>query len=327
MFAAKSTTRRTHRKLAFQSLESRQLMAGDVHVSVTGTGDLLVQGDGNILGNNVAIFQSVTQGTADPGRFFVSGLNGTTINGSASGSFFTGVNHDVVINLGGAGPDHVNLGDGVSDFHFNVPNDLRINMGGGANGVTINGITVRDDATITTGSGRDTVDVHGARIGVAGGVDGGLNDFTINTGNGSDVVRMRNFFARHNLNINAGGLLDLGTDLVDLAIGNVGNDTSISTGGGRDRVLVEDQVGVNHNLNISTGADIDLVRIHNSEAGNRLSVNLGAASDRLEISDSNGTTAVLDGGAGLLDRVFERNNEFTGGQTFLNFEPNFPLPL
>jgi hypothetical protein len=315
MFSAKSNSNRNYRKLSFQNLESRQLMAGNVAVSVTAAGDLLVQGD--TAGNDIAIFQSVTQGQADPGRFFVGGLNGTTINGSASGSYFEGVNHDMVINLG-EGSDHVNLGDGVSDFHFNVPNDLRINMGSGNNGVAINGITVRDDATITAGSGLDTVDVHGARIGVAGGVDGGLNDFTISTGNGTDVVRMRNFFARHNLNINAGGLTDLGRDLVDLAIGDVGNDINISTGGGRDRVLT-DTVGANH-LNVNTGADIDTVGIRNTNPV-QLNVNLGAGSDTLGISDTFGDRAQYLGGDGV-DRVLEHNVHFDHGQTLSGFEPN-----
>jgi hypothetical protein len=316
MFAAKSNSNRNFRKLSFQNLESRQLMAGNVAVQVTSGGDLLVQGD--TLGNDVAIVQSVTQGQADPGRFFVTGLNGTTINGLASGNYFQGVNRDVIINLG-AGSDHVTLGDGVSDFHFNVPNDLRISMGEGANRVNINGITVRDDATITSGAGLDTVDIHGARIGVAGGVDGGLNDFTINTGNGTDVVRMRNFFARHNLNINAGGLTDVGRDLVDLAIGDVGNDIIISTGGGRDTVLT-DTVGANH-LNVNTGADADGVRITNTNP-TELNVNLGAGTDTLAISHTFGLHAQLNGGDGALDRVFEHDVVFDNGQSLVGFEPN-----
>jgi len=315
MFAAKTNTGRTHRKLTFQNLESRSMMTGNVTVLVNDAGDLQVTGD--TLGNDVAIVQSVTQGQAVPGRFFVTGLNGTTINGAAGGSFFTGVTRDMAINLG-AGSDHLTLGDGVSDFHFNAPNDLRINMGTGDNGVAINGITVRDDALITAGAGRDTVDIHGARVGVATGVDGGLNDMTINTGNGIDVVRMRNFFVRHNLNINAGGL-DAAHDLVDLAIADVGNDINVSTGGGRDTVLV-DTVGANHSLNVNTGADIDSVRINDSNPF-RLNVNLGSGSDTLRLSDTFGDRAQYLGGDGV-DRVLEHNVQFDNGQTLLGFEPN-----
>ena len=103
MYAAKHNSNRANRKLTFQTLESRQLMAGDVHVSVL-NGDLKIEGD--IKDNDVAVFQVIQQGQVVPGRFFVNGLNGTTINGGTNGFNAIGVNHDFLINMTQGGDDH-----------------------------------------------------------------------------------------------------------------------------------------------------------------------------------------------------------------------------
>src|SRR5262245_13037269 len=80
-----NNSNRNYRTLRFQNLEERSMKAGDVAVSVSAAGDLLIQGDTE--GNEVVVVQEVTQGQAVPGSFYVSGLNGTTINGGV-GTYF-----------------------------------------------------------------------------------------------------------------------------------------------------------------------------------------------------------------------------------------------
>src|SRR5262252_3490029 len=108
MCAAKHNSNRTNRKLTFQTLESRQLMAGDVSVQVL-NGDLVVKG--NKLDNDVAIFQVMQQGQVVPGRYFIGGLNGTTINGGINGFNATGVNRDFLIDMTQGGNDHLAIGN------------------------------------------------------------------------------------------------------------------------------------------------------------------------------------------------------------------------
>ena len=68
-----------------ESLESRQMMAGDVQVNVNSSGDLMITGD--TQDNNIQIIQSMQQGAVIPGQFFVRGAPNThtTINGHEIG--------------------------------------------------------------------------------------------------------------------------------------------------------------------------------------------------------------------------------------------------
>src|SRR4051812_27988873 len=187
------------RRLTMESLESRQMMTGNVLVSVSG-GDLVVTGDGGA--NEVRIIQSLQNGAPIAGRFFITGQNGTRINGQVAGQFFHNVTDDVRINLNG-GNDRLTLGDGVSNGHFMVPDDLEIDMGAGSDVLRLDNITVRDDARLVTGAGNDSVIVTGT-VGALPGVDNGDNNLTIETGDRPDNVLLQNVFVRRNLNINTG---------------------------------------------------------------------------------------------------------------------------
>src|SRR5215510_1169216 len=131
---------RSPRKVGFESLESRQLMAGNVSVSVS-LGDLVVTGDAQ--DNALQIIQARQNGVPTPGRYWIAPTNGTLINGQASGRYVNNVFHDMRINLG-AGKDSLTLSDGSDDANFIVPNDLVINMGGGNDDVIVDHVKVRD---------------------------------------------------------------------------------------------------------------------------------------------------------------------------------------
>src|SRR5262245_35512953 len=92
------------RSLSFETLESKQMLAGDVTVSVV-AGTMLVKGDD--AGNHVQITQG-DNGTS----FIVKGLDGTTVkmNGTTApetGLVVTGVK-GVNVNMG-SGPDIVDV--------------------------------------------------------------------------------------------------------------------------------------------------------------------------------------------------------------------------
>src|SRR5262245_27198229 len=120
---------RTARRLGLENLESRQLLAGDVTVSVSG-GDLTITGDG--AANGVLMFQ------LGDGQYRIAGVRqvgaATRIrlgNSTASYQTVTGVTDDVVINLQG-GNDRVTVthNPGFS-LYSTLPDDLTIYTGSG----------------------------------------------------------------------------------------------------------------------------------------------------------------------------------------------------
>jgi len=120
------------RKCKFESLETRQMMAGDVSASVH-AGTLCIKGDN--LSNGITI----TAG-AIPNQVIITGTtvggSGTTVNGIT--------NAPVAVN--------------------NVTMDININMKGGNDTVTINNLTVNGTTNIKTGAGIDTVHVNASTI-------------------------------------------------------------------------------------------------------------------------------------------------------------------
>src|SRR5205085_1142898 len=139
------------RRLGMESLEGRQMMAGNVLVSVNSLGDLLITGDNQ--DNNVQIFQSVQQGAVIPGKFLVTGAQNTNtlINGQAAAQYFENVTHDIKIDLKD-GLDRVKVGDGLSSNHFVAPHDLVIDMGAGKDGVLIPAVTIKNNLTVNQGT-------------------------------------------------------------------------------------------------------------------------------------------------------------------------------
>jgi hypothetical protein len=272
-------------------------------------GDLVVTGDGQA--DQVAIVQTLQNGQPVAGRYFVAGQNGTTINGQATGQFVQDVRRDIVVNLNGNN-DRLTVGNGI-DGDFIAPRDLQIDTGAGADVVNINQVNVRDDLGIITGNGSDIVSVR-ATIGALPGIDGGFNDLFINTGEQSDRVLVQNTFVRSNLSIATGN--DTFGDIVDILFSNVGDDTSITTGGGGDTVRISD-VGFNDNLVINSGDGIDTVRL-TRVAVDELFANLGAGGDRLELRDSFGRRATLNGqtGADTLTRINTPFAEFFQANSF-----------
>ena len=277
------------------------MMTGNVLVSVS-SGNLVVSGDSGA--NELRVIQSLQNGAPIAGRFFITGQNGTTINGQTTGQFFQNVTGDLQINLNG-GNDRLTLGDGISNSRFIVPRDLQVGMGDGNDVVNLNRISVRDDATIFTGAGGDSVTVRGS-IGALAGVDNGQNNLTIDTGDRADNVWLENVFVRHNLNVNTG--IDGFTDAVDIHFANIGNDTDVRTGGGSDLVSISDDNFVD-DLTIDTGAGFDSVFIDRCHV-DELFVNLGGEDDGLSLRTTSGRRASLNGGFGA-DTLNQSGNAFS----------------
>jgi len=318
MYAAKHNSNRTNRKLTFQTLESRQLMAGDVTVSVL-NGDLKVTGD--IKDNDVAIFQVMQQGQVVPGRFFVNGLNGTTINGGTNGFNAIGVNHDFLINMTQGGDDHLALGTNggfnpaTTNANFIVPHNLNVSFDiSGDNNLEVKGITVKNNATITAGSGDNTMDIRG-NFGVKTKFQTLLPHgiLTIKAGGGDNELQLHNGSVLNDVNIQI-GLAHVGHDFVGVVAMNVGRNLNIQSGGGGSDFngIAVQGVHVGHDLWITGGIKGDIVTIGNTTVADQLFASLGHGDDSLSLE---GVTAAITAVFGGVDSdTFHQLNANLGPQ-------------
>ncbi len=113
----------TTRRLQVESLENRELMAGNVTVSFS-NGDLRITGDANA--NHVQVRQ------ASPGVYTITGVTtggaATKVNNVANGTITArGVNGNVVVQMG-SGNDQLDFGIGDNRV-INVPKALSIDIG------------------------------------------------------------------------------------------------------------------------------------------------------------------------------------------------------
>ena len=135
------------KRLRFESLEYRTLLAaGNVLAKVVG-GSLFLQSD--------AGDDSVTVvGTATPGKYTITGNNGTTINGGASFNA-SGVTHNLITTFLNGNDSLAFNGATTAPFIQNVS----ISMGGGADSVTMGtsgtggAFTITGGVTVVLGNG------------------------------------------------------------------------------------------------------------------------------------------------------------------------------
>jgi hypothetical protein len=324
------------RRGRFESLEQRQLLAGDVVLNVV-DGNLMVQGDD--LDNKIMI----TAG-AEPGAFVVTGLDGTNIlqdsEPPAAAVTVTGV-HSIKAGLGegddliavvganlrgslavrtGAGDDRVLVGTGgdatelvgllPSDLSVGVHGSVRIGTDGGNDQVLVDDAMIggrlgvhagMDDDLVALGS-TAAVDPMDARLSVRGGVH-------VNLGQGDDELNMDQLRTRGAI-IARGGE---GDDMVNAALTNSAGLMVLGDGG-------EDTVTLNqfyaHHLGIHTGEGNDSVDVRDS-AFMAFGVALGDGDDTLTTADLRARVAIMLGGEGedTLDVVSDSNfaHEFIRG--------------
>jgi hypothetical protein len=137
------------RKCKFESLENRQMMAGDVMASVH-AGTLFIKGDN--LSNGITI----TAG-AIPNQVIITGTtvagSGTTVNGITNAPVaVNNVTKDVKIKLL-AGNDSVTVNN------LTVMGTLKFNGGGGVNTIAVNSSTICGDLEVRTGGSADTITI------------------------------------------------------------------------------------------------------------------------------------------------------------------------
>ena len=200
-----------------ESLESREMLAGEVSVAVAGD-NLVFKGDS---GDNELILY------VSGGTIWVNGEGGTTLTGDATSNIFdTEISED-------------NL------------NKLTVKLIDGNNKLQILGVDIHGKAKIATGNGDDIVDVYGGGssaakmvINTAGGNDQlYANDWTFDgavkakLGAGVDYAYVGN--GANTVYFNSKTVLNMGTDNDTVVIGGgldtpVGGSVSVNGSGGED---------------------------------------------------------------------------------------------
>jgi hypothetical protein len=212
MAAKKRTTR-----LSCEKLETREVMAGNVTAGIVNNALDLT---GDSAANEVRVEK------LSSGAFFVTGLNGTKINGKTS---YTAVasEDDLRVNLGG-GNDRLYLNSPTTSKTLTI-DYLSVNMGSGKDLVEINNLKTIDtiDTVFTLGSSTDS-------------------------STDSDVFRMngKNSFAQ-GLIISTGS----GGDSVELNNGTVGKKLTVDLGSGDDRIELCDMFFADSDINGGSGND------------------------------------------------------------------------
>src|SRR5689334_6461121 len=143
------------RKCKFESLENRQMMAGDVVASVH-AGTLFIKGDQ--YNNGITI----TAG-ALPNQVIITGTNiagvGTNVNGLLNTPVaINNVTKDIRINMK-AGNDTVTVNN------LNVFGSMKVNMGAGVDTFNlVNGSVICGDLKVVTGGSADTITVTDSTV-------------------------------------------------------------------------------------------------------------------------------------------------------------------
>ena len=346
----------TRTKLGFESLERKQMLAGDVLVRVIG-GHLIIEGDE--AGNQIAISSGEEAGT-----YVIQGLDGTAVQmadaepgdppAPETGLVVEGVRGNVRVGLG-EGDDTVIIHD--ARFRHN----LTIGTGAGADEVRIGAasdaspeaalveadanVVVRGWLTVATGEEGDTVTVADASVGGVLSIltDGG--DDTVNLGaeaaegvaaSAAGAGEDATLHARWGIHVLLGNGVDelVARDVATrgvLAIGGgAGADTigvhdSTATvlgirGGEGDAGDVVEMSGVNaHHVAISLGGGSDRASIVDSAFGS-LAVALGAGNDSLSIQTVRARRAILAGGEGDGDELSDAGDNTFGHVVISGFE-------
>ena len=300
------------RRLRFETMEKRQLLAGDILFpsDVPAAGEVRVV----VSGGNMVITGDITPGVSldeqvkvvaevDAPNFVITGLAGTKVNGMDSASF-SGVTGSITIDLKG-GNNVVDFGqagvlsvtraltirsgvgsDTINITNTNVNGTLTIDAGAGTNTVTLKGIGVTGNASIKGTIGDDTVTIEDT----AGTTKRFNGTLTVDGGAGTNVVTLKNLTIARNVSV----IGTTGQDTVNITGSNVSNGAlSVTIGAGEGNVTLLN-VNVARGISVVGLNDKDTVNITDATIANgALSVSTGAGEGIVTLGNVNITSGNL----------------------------------
>ena len=239
----------TTRSLKVETLENRELMAGNVSVSFS-NGDLYITGDANA--NHVQVRQT------SPGNYNISGV---MLGGAATkinnGGYVNaiGVTGNVRISLGG-GSDQLDFGTGDARL-INVPKSLYIDMGAGNDWTYVRDVKTAGEMVVNTGAGQDRTHLVN--------VDVGTNLFVLDPAS----------------------VASTDSDLTTVISSRARGQMQFVSRGGNDSVEIQSCVA--DSVFADLGAGNDFFKMLNTKPTRGINVNGGSGSDTFFVPDVNGT--------------------------------------
>lgn len=311
------------RTLSFQTLEDRQLLAGNVS-AVLSHGSLTLTGDQ--AGDAIQISQVANK----TNQFTVTGLDGSTVNGQASKTFTITGNISAIFK-GGLDGLFVGVPESEGNNFTMLPGSLNVVLGNGNNTFELFNASVGGNLTVTGGSGSDNVQMQTSGIGRSN-VNGGNHDCNIDLGGGINTVEMQYTSVERDLLIYNNSSSSTGyVDLISLLGGYVGRNATIQTGNANEYLEINEYY-FGGKLSIQTGAGNDEVVlgeslfengiIPNSQYGiqaDSIYADLGAGDDTLHVSNLTGS-ASFNGNTGT-DNLFHdagSDNGFASGFEYID---------
>jgi hypothetical protein len=263
-----ASTRRSplKRSLSLETLEVREVPA--VSVTTTVGGDLVINGD---AGNDRIQMSQLPNGAT-----FIQGMDGTVVNRVANGRVIMSFN-----------------------------NNLRVNLGNGDNLLYVvqgNGGVVANNAFITTGSGKDSIQFYQLTL---------SNDLVIDTGAGDDGVYLNYVTAKalgaipnssdHGISVFTRGGSDwVGiyntTSGLDVAV--LLDDSNVGAPGGNDTLDMYNVLAVDDFWIYGFGGN-DNFTMNTIRSYDNLMVDMGDGNNYLKLTYANAGTIGTYGGSGI----------------------------
>lgn len=308
------------KRLRFENLESKLLLAADLHASVV-DGDLVVVGS---KGDDDLLIQAAPD---NPNTWTVTAASNDSINGGQPGEavVLSGVTGSLRVSLR-SGNDKLTV-EGPSQL-ASLPRSLHIRSGDGANQILVSNLAIGKDLSFRTGAGSDRIVVRRTEV---------AEEVVVRSGAGADSISLEGATVGGSLDVHAGGgryndemtvrATTVAEDLLfrstrgDNHLGvdsvNVGNRIRVHLGPGNDHLafgsLEEPSVitGVwpqpprhqttifTRQLQIHTGSGNDTVEIADAEVSRHLRASLGDDDDRLTVHHATvGGNGIIDAGKG-----------------------------
>ncbi len=254
-----SSRPRRRRSAALESLESRELLAGNVNVVVDGIDIRVI---GNDAGNEIQV-----EGVG--GTLRISGVNGTTVNWKSAP-----VEFDLTAGEFGDLRFALNAGDDIVNITGDIEMPGRLILYGHAGGdrISLDGnLRFGGDMVIAGGANGDIIDLAGLFAGdklIVNGDDSGILN------HGDDIITLINSSSLRDTKV----LLGLGTNLAKLTKVAAGQDLRMWGSGGADEFVLS-RVSTVRDLVITGANGQNQYGLAGLNVGRDLKLNGGANSD------------------------------------------------
>lgn len=302
----------SNRKLGHESLEKRELFAGDITAFIGSDGNLTIleksgqPGQANAFEISRGIYSLSGNSIKVTGKTNASGAM-TLIDGSLSKVF--NVPSGNVRVLTGNGNDWVYVKNAQL-------NKLEVDTGAGIDRLWMENSKTKGAVTVRMGTEADYVGVVASTVG-----DDLTDHLNVDLGAGRDEFYLKGYTApaeiKGNLLINMASVeteVDVDTVTIDLA--KVGGTLFARTGAGDDSVNMK-RVIVGNDFTLSTGADRDTAILSEIQVLDDFWADMGSGNDTLDVDDISADVFQALGGDGN-DTLIRRRN----GQVRVNVFPS-----